>query len=282
MARRADDVRRAAGRRAPGQPAPAWRPRPARHAGARPAARRAAVRARTGHGGCAGAAAPSSSWRSLSVIGSAGAHPDPGEQPQLGRVREQLDDRQVPQRPHRQPQPEQRGAAADEHLPADADPPAACGAGRRTARSRTRRPGTATAGCCAPMVPWPRWRSGNRPDRPGSAPPARSAFAVMLLTCPSCVLRVSRSEGNRQGPKTAQNPDQRPALGEARAGRGTVFRGRSPRSRTQGPSRTDLRPWVRPPEKVMVEVIGVLVDLGGTRSGLARKSSRPTRREARR
>ena len=52
----------------------------------------------------------------------------PGEQPQPVRVREQFDDGQVPERAHREPQPEQGGAAADEHLPA-----------RRTTRSLRRR-----------------------------------------------------------------------------------------------------------------------------------------------
>ncbi len=45
--------------------------------------------------------------------------PHPGQQPQLRGIRQQLDHGQVPEGPDRQPQPEQRRAAADQHLPAE-------------------------------------------------------------------------------------------------------------------------------------------------------------------
>jgi len=63
--------------------------------------------------------------------------------------------------------------------------PAAYGAGRHTAWSRTRRLGTATAACCVPTAP------GAVPIRysawPAGIGTARCpASAVMLLTCPMC------------------------------------------------------------------------------------------------
>jgi hypothetical protein len=45
--------------------------------------------------------------------------PHPGQQPQLRRIRQQIHHGQVPEGPDGQPQPEQRRAAADQHLPAD-------------------------------------------------------------------------------------------------------------------------------------------------------------------
>ena len=95
-----------------------------------------------------------------------------GQQPQLGRFREQFHDRHVAQRPDRQPQPVQSGAAADEHLPAVPVRPAVCAADRSTGRSRSRWRGTATAGCCARTARGPPLRSGSSPDRPGYAPAA--------------------------------------------------------------------------------------------------------------
>ena len=45
--------------------------------------------------------------------------PHPGQQPELRRIRQQADDGHVPEGPDGQPQPEQRRAAADQHLAAD-------------------------------------------------------------------------------------------------------------------------------------------------------------------
>jgi len=152
------------------------------------------------------------------------ANPDPGEKPQLGRIREQLDHGQVTQRPHRQPQPEQRGAAADEHLPANGiDPQLAVLVGVQL--------DGVMAGPEPPRLSVVhRWCPGRCSDQvidltggDRHHPAARLRDHAAHL--PSCVLRVSRPERNRQGPKTAQNADQRPALGEARAGRGTVSAG---------------------------------------------------------
>lgn|GEM_PF-4829742 len=64
-----------------------------------------------------------------------GAKPHPGEQP--GRVGKKLDLGQVVQRAHRQAQPEQCGAAADDHLAADRVQPELAAGGRYRARSRT-------------------------------------------------------------------------------------------------------------------------------------------------
>ncbi len=46
------------------------------------------------------------------------AQRDPGQQPQPARLGQQAHDGTVPERTHREPQPEQGGAAADQHLPA--------------------------------------------------------------------------------------------------------------------------------------------------------------------
>jgi hypothetical protein len=46
------------------------------------------------------------------------AEADPGNQAGPRPAREQVDHRREPQRPHPEPQPEQRGAAADQHVPA--------------------------------------------------------------------------------------------------------------------------------------------------------------------
>ena len=115
---------------------------------------------------CGSASSIGRSWRSS----AASRPPLPGPAAAAAAGPEQLDHRLVSQRRTASRSP---NSAAPQLISISRPIGSSCSLrrGSRTARSPTARPGTATAGCCAPTAPGPRWRSGSRPDRPGSRTP---------------------------------------------------------------------------------------------------------------